>query len=82
VVVVGDTPTVANTGLIQAFGRAGDDTVTLDESNGALPRAELFGGDTLTGGSDSDRLFGQGGNDTLLGKAAPTSCSAAPATMC
>ncbi len=40
-------------------------------SNGALPRANLFGGsgnDTMIGGSGADMLFGQSGDDTLLGK--------------
>ncbi|HEY7188653.1 MAG TPA: calcium-binding protein, partial [Vicinamibacterales bacterium] len=71
VAIQGGSATVANTALIQAFGQGGNDTITLDESNGALPRANLFGGegnDTLTGGSGNDQLFGQGGNDTLLGK--------------
>jgi Ca2+-binding RTX toxin-like protein len=71
VAIVGGTATVANTTLIQAFGQAGNDTITLDETNGALPRANLFGGagnDTLIGGSGADMLFGQSGNDTLLGK--------------
>jgi Ca2+-binding RTX toxin-like protein len=69
--VVGGSPTVANTAEIEVFGQAGDDTVALDESNGALPAALLFGGagnDTITGGSGNDQLFGQSGNDTLLGK--------------
>jgi Ca2+-binding RTX toxin-like protein len=69
--VLGGTPTVANTGLIQVFGQGGNDIITLNEANGALPRANLFGGagnDTLTGGSGADMLFGQSGNDTLLGK--------------
>jgi Ca2+-binding RTX toxin-like protein len=69
--VLGGTPTVANTALIQAFGQGGNDTITLSEVNGALPKANLFGGannDTLTGGSGADMLFGQAGNDTLLGK--------------
>jgi Ca2+-binding RTX toxin-like protein len=69
--IVGGTPTVANVSLIQAFGQAGNDTITIDESNGAMPRANIFGGagnDTLTGGSGADMLFGQDGNDTLLGK--------------
>ncbi len=69
--VVGGTPTVANTSLIQAFGLGGNDTISLSEVNGALPAANLFGGagnDVLTGGSGADQLFGQGGNDTLLGK--------------
>jgi Ca2+-binding RTX toxin-like protein len=71
VTIQGGTPTVANTALIQVFGQGGNDTITLDEANGALPAANLFGGagnDTLTGGSGGDMLFGQSGNDTLLGK--------------
>jgi len=71
VVVAGGTATVANTSLIQVFGQGGHDTITLSEVNGALPRANLFGGvgnDTLTGGSGGDMLFGQSGNDRLLGK--------------
>ena len=71
VAVIGGTPTVANTALIQVFGQAGNDTITLNEANGALPRANLFGGignDILTGGSGADLLFGQAGNDVLLGK--------------
>jgi len=68
--VTGGTPTVANTALIQVFSLGGNDTVTLSQTNGALPRANLFGGvgnDTLTGGAGGDQLFGQAGNDTLLG---------------
>jgi Ca2+-binding RTX toxin-like protein len=71
VVVQGGTPTVANTTLIRAFGLDGNDTITLDETHGALPAANLFGGngnDILTGGSGADQLFGQAGNDTLNGK--------------
>ena len=69
--VLGGTPTVANTALIQIFGLAGDDNLSLNEANGALPRAFLFGdggNDVLTGGSGNDQLFGQSGNDQLLGK--------------
>ena len=71
IAITGGTPTVANTTLIQAFGLAGNDVITLSETNGALPRASLFGGgdnDVLTGGSGADQIFGQAGNDTLLGK--------------
>ena len=32
--VLGGTPTVANTALIQMFGLGGDDRLTLDEANG------------------------------------------------
>ena len=69
--IVGGTATVANTTMILGFGLGADDTISLDEANGALPAAELFGGagdDVLTGGSGADQLFGQNGNDTLLGK--------------
>jgi Ca2+-binding RTX toxin-like protein len=71
IVVVGGSPTVANTSLIQVFGLGGNDVISLDETNGALPRANMFGGgnnDTVTGGSGGDQLFGQAGNDTLLGR--------------
>ncbi|MCC7281298.1 MAG: hypothetical protein IT556_02870, partial [Acetobacteraceae bacterium] len=71
VAITGGVPTVANTALIQAFGQGGDDVILLDESNGALPKANLFGGtgnDTITGGSGNDQLFGQSGNDVLVGK--------------
>jgi Ca2+-binding RTX toxin-like protein len=71
VAVQGGTPTVANTSLIQVFGLGGNDTVTIDEANGALSSANVDGGagdDTLTGGSSADTLNGQADNDTLLGK--------------
>jgi hypothetical protein len=71
VAIQGGAATVANTSLIQVFGQAGNDQISLDETNGALPSANLFGGDgndTLTGGSGNDLIFGEAGNDTLLGK--------------
>ncbi len=67
--VAGGVPTVANVSLIQVFGQGGNDRMILDEANGGLPRASLFGGigdDRLTGGSGADHLFGQTGRDTLL----------------
>jgi len=69
--VLGGRPTVANVKTVEIFGLGGNDTLTLDETNGALPKAILYGGagnDTLTGGSGNDLLFGEAGNDTLLGK--------------
>lgn len=69
--VIGGTPTVANTDVIRMFGFGGNDTLSLDETNGALPRAEMFGGggnDTMSGGFGADQLFGQSGNDTLSGR--------------
>jgi Ca2+-binding RTX toxin-like protein len=71
VAVLGGTPTVADTDLVQVFGLFGNDTLFLDEGSGALPRANLFGGsdnDTAAGGSGADQLFGQAGNDALLGR--------------
>ena len=70
VTVAGGRPTVGDTSEIQVFGTGGNDTISLDETNGALPNAQLFGGagnDTLTGGSGNDTLFGGNGNDTLIG---------------
>jgi Ca2+-binding RTX toxin-like protein len=68
--IVGGTPTVANTALINVFGLGGNDNISLNEANGALPAADLFGGagnDVLTGGSGNDFLFGGDGNDALTG---------------
>jgi hypothetical protein len=64
--------TVANTSLILLNGGAGNDRLTLDETNGALPVARLDGGagdDVLTGGSAGDVLDGGAGNDTMIGGA-------------
>jgi Ca2+-binding RTX toxin-like protein len=69
--ILGPTATVANTSLIDVFGLEGDDALALDEANGTLPNADLFGGagnDTLIGGSGADQLFGASGDDTLLSK--------------
>jgi len=67
----GGIPTVANTKLLNVFGLGGDDVLSIDETNGALPAASLFGGagdDVLNGGSGADQLFGQADNDVLNGK--------------
>ncbi|HZQ37685.1 MAG TPA: hypothetical protein VFD32_17260, partial [Dehalococcoidia bacterium] len=71
ILIDGGTPTVANTTLIEVNGQAGNDRLTLDEANGALPAAHLSGGpgdDILTGGSGAEKLDGGPGNDSLLGK--------------
>ncbi len=69
--ISGTTSTVANTTALVLVGGAGNDVISLDEANGALPKALMVGGagnDTLTGGSGNDVLVGQAGNDVLLGK--------------
>src|SRR5262245_65483899 len=66
--ITGGTPTAANTAMIPVFGQGGNDTITLDESNGALPAAQLFAGpgdDVLTGGTGADLRFGGAGDDSL-----------------
>lgn len=68
--MLGGTPTVANTAQIQVFGQAGNDVISLDEANGALPQALLLGGagnDTITGGDGNDVLIGGSGQDVLDG---------------
>lgn len=71
VAITGGQPTVANTGVIQVFGTAANDMISVDETNGAMPAVQLFGSsgnDTLIGGSGNDELFGGAGNDILEGK--------------
>jgi Ca2+-binding RTX toxin-like protein len=71
VAIDGGQSIIANTFAIDMFGQAGNDTLSVDESNGAMPAARLFGGagnDVLTGGSGNDQLFGGAGNDILNGK--------------
>ena len=84
VAVAGGPSTVANTAEIEVFGQGGDDVITLDEANGALPAALLFGG---VGQRHADRRFGQRsavrpGSATTpsSARAATISCSAATAT--
>jgi Ca2+-binding RTX toxin-like protein len=65
-------PTVASTTRILVASGGGNDTVTIDDANGALPGALLLGGsgnDALTGGSGADVLAGQSGDDTLASRA-------------
>ena len=71
VTVRGPQPTITNTVLVQMFGRGGNDALRMDQANGALPAADLFGGagnDTIVGGAGADQLFGEAGQDILLGQ--------------
>ena len=77
--VIGGVPTVDNTTLIRILGLGGNDVLTVDDANGPMPSANLFGGDgddvltgsaaddVLDGGPGNDTLFGRDGNDTLIG---------------
>jgi Ca2+-binding RTX toxin-like protein len=68
--IVGGVPTLANVRVIQLLGQGGNDSLRLDESNGALPAALLSGGDgndSLSGGSGNDRLLGGAGHDQVNG---------------
>jgi len=72
ITISGGEPTTENTGLLRVFGNGGNDVIALDETNGPLPAARLFGGggdDTLTGGSGNDDIRGDAGNDSLSGGA-------------
>src|SRR5262245_7169813 len=72
VAVEGAIPRIANVTTIVAQGFVGDDVISLDETNGALPRAEFHGNsgnDVLTGGSRFDQLYGDEDNDALYGGA-------------
>ena len=66
--VPGAFPTVFNLRSLTVFGLAGDDVLRMDETNGPLPGAQMFGGtgnDVISGGSGVDALHGQDGNDRL-----------------
>ncbi|MCK1742518.1 calcium-binding protein [Bradyrhizobium sp. 139] len=67
---IGGDPTVVNTSEIDVFGQGGNDTITVNETNGAMPSVHIFGGDgndRITGGSGADLLFGQAGDDVING---------------
>lgn len=71
VAIGGGVPTVANTTLIRMLGLKGNDTLTVDDSNGPMPPSNLIGGegdDTLTGSNNTDELDGGPGNDALIGR--------------
>jgi hypothetical protein len=51
IVVLGGRPTVANTNVIEIFGLGGNDTLSLNEANGVLPGALMFGGADLLDGA-------------------------------
>src|SRR4051794_27148460 len=56
---------------IRIEGRRGDDSITIDQSNGAIKIGALVlggsGDDSITGGSGKDRLHGESGDDRING---------------
>src|SRR5262249_50879686 len=67
VTVQGGPATIFNTVLIQISGLGGNDSLSLDEANGALPSAIIDGddgNDTNPGRRGNDLLVGGAGNDT------------------
>jgi Ca2+-binding RTX toxin-like protein len=67
--IQGETATVANTTHLHIVGAGGNDNLSLNEANGALPGAALFGGtgnDVLVGGSGIDFIDGGTGNDMVF----------------
>ena len=83
VAITGGKPTVANTSMSTIFGQGGNDTITLNEANGALPAVQIFGGagnDVIHGRFWRRHAVRPGRTTTRsLARAASTCCSAVPA---
>jgi len=89
---VGDDGSADRTFDLSTFGaidvetRGGDDSVRIDEVNGAFTTTTTTridggrGDDTLSGGSGAEQLIGGRGNDLVDGNGAPTRRSLARAT--
>ena len=81
VAVQGGTPTVANTALMQVFGQGDNDTITLDEANGALPSYTAATATTCSPAARAATSCSERPATTpSSAKAAPTFCVAATAT--
>src|SRR3954447_22339278 len=62
--------TVTNVDQLRVFGLGGNEPISLNETNGPLPQAQLIGGDgndAITGGAEADLLSGGNGNDLIEG---------------
>jgi Ca2+-binding RTX toxin-like protein len=71
IAIRGTRPSATNTSIITVASFGGNDTITLDETLGPLPRSVMFGGegnDILRGGAGADHFFGGAGNDTIDGR--------------
>jgi Ca2+-binding RTX toxin-like protein len=69
---------------ISVSGAAGDDVITMDESNGAIRVPVTIdggdGNDTVTGGSGNDTIRGGAGNDIMQGAAGNDTMIGGPGT--
>jgi Ca2+-binding RTX toxin-like protein len=68
VAIQGDPATIDSARMIMIVGAGGNDNLALDETNGAMPAASIFGGpgdDVITAGSGSDFVDGGSGNDRI-----------------
>jgi Ca2+-binding RTX toxin-like protein len=77
-------PLAADGGGVIGGGAFINNTLVIDETNGPMPSAHLFGGhgdDTLIGGSGNDLFIGAGGNDVLIGGAGDDTFVLVPAAL-
>jgi Ca2+-binding RTX toxin-like protein len=68
--IAGNRQLFSSSSQIQVFGFGGNDTITVDETNGPVQAVRMFGGlgnDILKGGSGADYLSGDEGNDFVDG---------------
>ncbi|WP_425395450.1 beta strand repeat-containing protein [Aeoliella sp.] len=71
VAISGGVPTVSNTTVMLISGLDGNDSIVLNEAQGALPEATILGGngnDTLIGGAGDDTILGGADNDFIRGR--------------
>jgi Ca2+-binding RTX toxin-like protein len=66
----GNKRSFSSSSSIQVFGFGGNDTISVDETNGPVQAVQMFGGrgnDILKGGSGADYFAGDAGNDFVDG---------------
>jgi Ca2+-binding RTX toxin-like protein len=68
--IFGNKRSFSSSSPIQVFGFGGNDTISVDETNGPIQAVQMFGGlgnDILKGGSGADYFAGGEGNDFVDG---------------
>ncbi|NJM44953.1 MAG: calcium-binding protein [Alkalinema sp. RU_4_3] len=68
--IFGNRRSFSSSSKIQVFGFAGNDTISVDETNGPVQAVQMFGGlgnDILKGGAGADYFAGGEGNDFVDG---------------